>query len=175
MSQIPSLQGLVIRAMKAADVAAVLKLEQETPAAPHWSPTAYEACAGEQAGSLKHFGIVAEWAGEIAGFAVVRHLTVLTRGGLPAENECELESIVVAGRLRRRGIAAQLLETAIAEAAARGASALTLEVRESNQAALALYQAAGFRAEGRRAAYYVEPMEDAVLMSLSLEGQGSGM
>jgi ribosomal protein S18 acetylase RimI-like enzyme len=178
MSELPrglTIQGLTIRAMTTGDVPAVLRLERETPAAPHWSEAAYAACAGEQTGNLRHFGIVAERAGELAGFAVVRHLVVEGRGGLPAENECELESIVVAVDLRRRGIAGRLLETAIAEGAARRAGRMTLEVRESNLAAMGLYHLAGFVAEGRRAAYYVEPVEDAVLMSVTLNGQESFM
>jgi len=175
MSQLPPLEGLAIRAMSAADVAAVLRLEQETPAAPHWSAAAYEACAGEQTGRLRYFGLVAEAGAEIAGFAVVRQLVVESRSGLETENECELESIVVAAGLRRRGVASRLMETVVAEASARDAGRLTLEVRESNLAAIALYARAGFRADGRRPAYYVDPVEDAVLMSVALKGQGKVM
>jgi [ribosomal protein S18]-alanine N-acetyltransferase len=42
-------------------------------------------------------------------------------------------------------------------------------VRESNVAAIGLYQRAGLKVDGRRPAYYVDPVEDAVLMSLDLE------
>ena len=40
-----------------------------------------------------------------------------------------------------------------------------LEVRESNRAAIALYEKLGFRREGLRRDYYEEPRENAVLMS----------
>ena len=43
-----------------------------------------------------------------------------------------------------------------------------LEVRESNQSALAFYGSLGFVEEGRRHGYYDEPVEDAILMRLKL-------
>jgi ribosomal-protein-alanine N-acetyltransferase len=46
---------------------------------------------------------------------------------------------------------------------------VTLEVRASNHPALALYRSLGFVETGRRPRYYVDPVEDAVLLSLELE------
>ena len=43
---------------------------------------------------------------------------------------------------------------------------LTLEVRESNRAAIGLYEKLGFRPVGRRKNYYTEVHEDAILMTL---------
>ena len=48
-------------------------------------------------------------------------------------------------------------------ARARGAKAVFLEVRESNQAARALYEKWAFLESGRRRRYYQEPDEDAIL------------
>lgn len=68
--------------------------------------------------------------------------------------EVELLLIAVDPAQRRRGIAAQLLAQARDDAVARGVSTLFLEVREDNDAALALYGMAGFAAVGRRPNYY---------------------
>jgi [ribosomal protein S18]-alanine N-acetyltransferase len=43
-----------------------------------------------------------------------------------------------------------------------------LEVREGNHSAQGFYRFLGFREEGRRPGYYADPVEDAVLMRLSL-------
>ena len=50
----------------------------------------------------------------------------------------------------------------------RGASQITLEAREHNVAALALYQRAGFAIVGRRPRYYTDSGEAAVLMTRDL-------
>ena len=42
---------------------------------------------------------------------------------------------------------------------------LTLEVRESNYGAIALYGSRGYRGVGRRKNYYEHPKEDAVIMT----------
>ena len=47
---------------------------------------------------------------------------------------------------------------------ARGATAMTLEVRPSNAAAIALYTSFGFRDTGRRPGYYQDNGEDAIIM-----------
>ena len=49
--------------------------------------------------------------------------------------------------------------------AGSGLAFLTLEVRESNYAAIALYGSRGFRGEGRRKNYYDHPKEDAIIMT----------
>lgn len=93
------------------------------------------------------FGWLA-WEGEHpAGFILVRDLG----------NECEILSLGVAPRWRRRGIAQELLATAIAEATRRRLPSVVLEVAVDNDAARDLYTGAGFTAVGRRARYYRRP------------------
>lgn len=48
------------------------------------------------------------------------------------------------------------------------AESVLLEVRASNEPALALYTSMGFRQVGLRKRYYSNPEEDAVLMTLTL-------
>jgi ribosomal-protein-alanine N-acetyltransferase len=52
---------------------------------------------------------------------------------------------------------------------ARACRLATLEVRRSNEAALALYRALGYRQVGVRPRYYAEEGEDAILMTLDLD------
>jgi len=63
-------------------------------------------------------------------------------------------SLAVAAEARRRGLARLLLAYAESESRRRGLTGMVLEVRENNEAALALYQSAGFRHIGRRLNYY---------------------
>ena len=86
--------------------------------------------------------------------------------------DAEINSLIVADAYRRRGVGQQLVTQAIARSYALGKERLLLEVRESNVAALRLYQQQGFSLDGRRAQYY-PPLagqvarEAACLMSLS--------
>ena len=64
---------------------------------------------------------------------------------------------------RREGIASALLTDLLRRIDGRGAR-FTLEVRESNAAAIHLYERFGFRAAGRRRRYYQDNGEDAVIM-----------
>lgn len=68
--------------------------------------------------------------------------------------EGEILTLCVRPELRRRGIAQALLDALMSEVEQLGVAAIYLEVAEDNSAALALYDAAGFRQVGRRAAYY---------------------
>lgn len=83
--------------------------------------------------------------------------------------EGSLLNIGVIPEYRRRGLAKRLLDHVRLEALNAGAEFLTLEVRESNAPARALYAAFGFVEVGRRPGYYEAPTEDAVLMTLEFQ------
>ncbi len=75
-----------------------------------------------------------------------------------------LMNVAVAPELRRRGIATALMRRLFDEA---GADArYTLEVRTSNDEAIAMYRRFGFRPAGRRRRYYHDNGEDALIMWL---------
>ncbi|MBQ1211695.1 MAG: ribosomal protein S18-alanine N-acetyltransferase [Clostridia bacterium] len=74
-------------------------------------------------------------------------------------------NVAVSPACRRQGVAAALLEAALAECAARRVERLCLEVRESNAPAIALYTRFGFALDGRRPRFYSAPTEDALLYS----------
>jgi [ribosomal protein S18]-alanine N-acetyltransferase len=74
-----------------------------------------------------------------------------------------LMNVAVDDGLRRQGIASSLIER-LFELADRPSVQYTLEVRTSNEAAIRLYEGFGFRAAGRRRAYYHDNREDALIM-----------
>jgi ribosomal-protein-alanine N-acetyltransferase len=82
--------------------------------------------------------------------------------------QAELETIAVAQATQRRGIARKLLSALVGELSAAAAVEFLLEVRASNNPALALYRSLGWRKTGLRPRYYSDPEEDAVLMTLPL-------
>ena len=67
---------------------------------------------------------------------------------------------------RRRGIGQMLLTDLLGKAAGRNVKRIFLEVRVSNEAALALYSQAGFQIIDKRKNYYEKPKEDAYIMVL---------
>jgi ribosomal-protein-alanine N-acetyltransferase len=69
---------------------------------------------------------------------------------------------------RRRGVARQVMDATLERGRQRRCTMATLEVRRSNEAALLLYRALGFRAVGVRPNYYVDEGEDAIVMILDL-------
>ena len=70
---------------------------------------------------------------------------------------------------RRRGAAGKLLDVFLRFARANQLAFLTLEVRPSNAAAIALYTRFGFREAGRRRNYYDLPKEDALILTRTFE------
>lgn len=86
--------------------------------------------------------------------------------------ECSLNNIAVSAPYRRRGTASLLLKALIAEMRDR-AEFITLEVRVSNDPAIALYQKFGFEPVGRRRNFYAHPTEDALLMTLTFAKESS--
>jgi len=79
-------------------------------------------------------------------------------------DELHINSLAVDSAWRRQGLARHLLRHVLRDAASGGARSATLEVRRSNEAALALYAALDFRVEGERPGYYQAPPEDALIL-----------
>jgi ribosomal-protein-alanine N-acetyltransferase len=79
-------------------------------------------------------------------------------------DESHITTIAVDPVYRGRGYGEILLVTAFADALARGSAWVSLEVRVSNDAAQTLYRKYGMTVYGRRAAYYTDNHEDALVM-----------
>lgn len=84
--------------------------------------------------------------------------------GYFAADEAELPSIAVSPLMRRRGIGDALLNELFNQVKSRGAAKLFLEVRESNEPAITLYEKNGFITAGTRRHFYSNPEEDALVM-----------
>lgn len=149
---------LRIRAMRPGDIPAVAALAAELPTASHWPQDTYE-LALDPINLPERIALVAEAADSTpAGFAIASILGA----------ESELESIAIACRFQRQGVARGLLMQLTARLARRNIQTLFLEVRASNEAALELYRAVGFAESGRRRGYYGDPVEDALVLRMQL-------
>jgi ribosomal-protein-alanine N-acetyltransferase len=82
-------------------------------------------------------------------------------------DEMHVSTLAVHPEMRGRGIGERLLLAGLEQAWSQGAEMSTLEVRPSNEAALALYRKYGFELVGRRRAYYQDNNEDALLLTLA--------
>ena len=86
-------------------------------------------------------------------------------GLLVVADEGYISNVAVDPSCRRQGVAAQLLQVFDNFAKGNHLAFLTLEVRPSNAAAIALYEGFGFREVGRRRNYYDLPKEDALILT----------
>ena len=90
-------------------------------------------------------------------------------GLMVVADEGYITNVAVFPEYRRQGIAAQILQVFLQFAAANHLAFLTLEVRPSNAAAIALYQGFGFEEVGRRKNNYDLPKEDALILTKYFE------
>ena len=79
-------------------------------------------------------------------------------------DEGDITNVAVEASMRSQGIGKMLLNKLFEETANRGVKKIFLEVRESNESAIHLYEKMGFVVTGRRKNYYEVPREDAILM-----------
>ncbi len=102
-------------------------------------------------------------AADFAAFAADPLAFLLVEGdagfllGRAVAGEAELLTLAVAPESRRLGLGRKLVARFIYQAQLRQAERAFLEVSAENTAALALYDSAGFRTEGRRKGYYAGP------------------
>ena len=99
----------------------------------------------------------------------ISHAIVMMSVPTPAE-EAEILNLAVVLAKRRKGEGGALLKAAMDEFQARHVSRVFLEVRESNEGGIAFYERHGFLKTGRRASYYRNPEEAAIVMEKKLTG-----
>lgn len=102
--------------------------------------------------------LVAEQEGVIVGYVGCQ--TVLDEG--------YITNVAVLPTYRKQGIGRALLTELAAIAKEQALCFVTLEVRQSNQAAQRLYKAMGYIEVGMRKRFYTQPTEDAVLMTWNI-------
>lgn len=151
---------LHIRPATPADIPEIISLERQSATAGHWTEEQYRLAFKTE--SAPRLLLVVEASSpsskagaegpHLLGFLIAHHIA----------SEWELENLVVATTARRKSLGNRLLQ-ALLDAAREANSPVFLEVRESNAAARALYENAGFVQTGRRPSYYTSPLEDAIL------------
>ncbi|MBR3098587.1 MAG: ribosomal protein S18-alanine N-acetyltransferase [Clostridia bacterium] len=139
-----------IRRMTTEDIDAVAEIEKAVFACP-WSRESFRREMEENAAARY---LVAERDGRIIGYA----------GAWIILDESHITNIAVAEPERGRGVGRMLTERLLYVLSNLGACYATLEVRVSNERALALYKSLGFVAVGKRKRYYEDNGEDAWLM-----------
>lgn len=142
-------EQVVIRRMHAEDLATVMEIELQCFSMP-WSEATFRGLLRRSDADL----YVAQVGARVVGYTAF--WCVMDQG--------ELGNVSVAPPWRRKGIGQSLVETVIARAADRGVREVYLEVRVSNTGAQKLYYTYGFEEVGRRRNYYMDPMEDALVM-----------
>ena len=140
---------LTFRAMTQEDADAVATIEEKSFAMP-WKREDFWHEAKNELATY----IVGELDGKIVAYA----------GAWVSFNQAEVMSVAVEPEYRAQGIGTILFGELIKAVKARGATAITLEVRPSNTAAIKLYKSFGLRSVGRRKGYYLDNGEDALIM-----------
>jgi len=147
-------RAATIRAFRAEDAPALMSILRDAPEAANWTQASYR----ESMNSPGAVAFVSEANGSVTGFIIGRWVT----------DEAEILNLAVTPWARRRGEGGALLGAAIEEFRVHGASRVFLEVRESNAMGIAFYEKHGFSKTGRRAGYYRDPNEAAVVMEKKL-------
>lgn len=142
-----------IQRMQEADIPEAAALERACFSEP-WSEASF---LTELRGGAVFFAAFEQ--GRLAGYAGMQVL--LDEGGIT--------NVAVDASFRRRGIARALVGALLEYGDAHALASITLEVRESNAPAIALYEGYGFAPVGRRRGFYSAPREDAVLMTKYLK------
>ncbi|MGE5418025.1 MAG: ribosomal protein S18-alanine N-acetyltransferase [Acidobacteriota bacterium] len=139
-----------IRDMKYKDLDQILSIENVSFPIP-WSRDSY---AGELKNPFATYMVAEE------GFVIVGYAGVWC-----VFDEAHITNVAVHPQRRGRQLGELLLMKLEEVARARGTKRITLEVRPSNVAALALYARYGFAQIGVRKGYYSDNNEDALIMA----------
>lgn len=143
-----------ISRMTEADIENIAKIEQECFQDPWSEKSLFE----ELENPVADF-FVAKIDGETAGYI----------GSFNVVGEVSITNVAVCEKFRKKGVATRLLEQLEKVSREKNAEFITLEVRESNENAIALYRKCGFSEVGLRKNFYSHPTENAVLMTKTLE------
>jgi len=140
---------LTIARMHPEDIPEVAALEKQVYVQP-WS----EASFAEILARPYSLYVAARTGGRLAGYA----------GLLRSGDEADITHVVTSPDCRRQGVGRAMLSRLLQEGGREGIRSFTLEVRVSNEGAIALYHQAGFEDCGVRPHFYQYPTEDALIM-----------
>ena len=148
------MMGLVIIEMASEHVSSLAQIEKQCFSTP-WSENAL----AEEIENPNARFFVALCGEQVAGYIGAHNIV----------GEVYITNVAVAPDYRRQGVATQLIERLVEISRAEKAEFITLEVRENNTSAQALYEKQGFGVVGKRKAFYENPREDAILMTINLK------
>lgn len=144
----------IVREMKYEEAAAVAEMEHQI-FPDKWS----ERAVLDSLENDRTICLVTEKAGRLTGYLFA----------YTAADEVDIARIAVSKEARRKGAGSALMEGLKRISKERGFRRVLLDVRRSNGAARMFYGKHGFAEDGVRPAFYEDPEEDAILMSLELD------
>lgn len=143
------MEEALFRPMTKADLPAVAELEIQC----FRSPWTLNMLRGELKNRLAHYHVL-ELDGKIIAYA----------GMWVLFEEAHITNVAVSPDHRRKGYGRRIMLESMRVAVKLHATQMTLEVRESNFGAQALYEGLGFQMAGRRKKYYSDTGEDAFIL-----------
>lgn len=140
---------MTIEPMTVDDISQVAEIERQIFSIP-WSEKAFK----DSMESDNTIYIVAKEDNNVAGYA----------GMYLSFEEGNITNVAVNPLSRRKGIGEKIVRDILNRAYEKGVRDVFLEVRETNSAAIALYEKIGFKEEGIRKNFYEKPKENALIM-----------
>ncbi|MDO4308856.1 MAG: ribosomal protein S18-alanine N-acetyltransferase [Eubacteriales bacterium] len=141
---------MILREMTVDDLDQVMEIEQDLFHVP-WTREGYFTFLTRKDAMF----LVVEEKGQILGYC----------GLLMVLDEGDVTNVAVRRDRQKEGIGNFLMESLVRLSEGLGVRTIHLEVRESNEGAVRLYERIGFRRDGIRKKYYENPVEDAILMT----------
>ena len=142
--------AIEVMPMAAAHIAQIAEIEERCFSTP-WSAAAL----AEELDNPHAVFLVAADGEQVLGYAGMHHIG----------DEGYIDNVAVAPEARRQGVARLLMAALESYGREHALYRLTLEVRASNAAAIALYKGAGYVCDGVRPNFYRKPTEDAAIYS----------
>ena len=150
-------EGVVVRPCQLEDIVEIKKILGQAPEAAAWS----EESLVESTQKAGREFLVARMNDRVSGFVV----------GCTVLGEAEILNLAVRPGNRRMGVATSLVRTLMDGYLLAGVRKVFLEVRESNRGAITFYEGLGFHQVGRRADYYRDPTEAALVLAREARGE----
>ena len=145
------MSGIDFRQMTESDVDAVVEIENVSFSLP-WSRQSFH----DEMQNERAFYLLAVEGERAIGYV----------GAWLIFDEAHITNVAILPEYRRRGIGEKLMKQMIEAVKHKGIQSMTLEVRESNFAAQAMYKKFGFEVAGIRKNYYEDNRENAMIMWL---------
>lgn len=143
--------NIKIRQMEKSDVDEVVRLESLSYGEHHWSK---ESFYNELSNNLAHYYCAVDEENTLLGYAGCWHIF----------DEAHITTLSVHPDYRKKGVAQNLIFSIVDDCYKNKIKYITLEVRESNIAAISLYEKNGFKSIGTRKNYYQDNNENALIM-----------